>query len=74
MGDNDRGWRADLEFLVTESKMPRVLEKSYSRKDGPTAGGNGRIWESVEDHNDRVLDGWVERKRAELEAKKNATR
>ena len=31
MGGNDRGWMADLDFLVKAEKMARVIEKSYQR-------------------------------------------
>lgn len=30
MGDNSRGWRADFDFLMTESKFARIVEGSYN--------------------------------------------
>ena len=30
MGDNDRGWRADFEFLVKESSFYKTVEAKYA--------------------------------------------
>lgn len=31
-GDNDSGWRADIEFVLTESKIAKILEGAYESK------------------------------------------
>ena len=35
LGDNDRGWKADLDFLATESKFTKLMEGGYDRTDTP---------------------------------------
>lgn len=30
-GDNDRGWKADLDFICTQSKFTRIMEGSYAK-------------------------------------------
>ena len=54
MGDNDRGWKADLEFLVKADKMARVLEKSYQREN-KNGNHNG---------NEQAVLSWLNRKKA----------
>ena len=54
MGDNDRGWKADLEFLVKADKMARVLEKSYQREN-KNGNHNG---------NEQAVMSWLNRKQA----------
>ena len=38
LGDNDRKWRADLEWIVTASNLPKILEGKYAVK------GEKRKW------------------------------
>ena len=55
LGENDRKWRADFDFLVTESKFTRLMEGGYDRAPSGGSGGNGGgggimdAWASVMD-------------------------
>lgn len=40
-GDNDRGWRADFDFILQAKSFARVMEGCYDRK-GRSGGGGGR--------------------------------
>jgi uncharacterized protein YdaU (DUF1376 family) len=40
-GDNDRGWKADLEWLTTERNLVKVLEGKYERRNGSGNFGGG---------------------------------
>ena len=40
LGQNDRGWKADIGWLVEQKNMVKVLEGNYSRHDS-----SGSIWE-----------------------------
>ena len=52
-GDNDRGWKASLDFLLQKSSFTRLMEGSYDRSPGRHAtdrGANSRT------RNDAILD------------------
>lgn len=38
-GNNDRGWRADADFMLTQSKFTRLIEGGYDRAAAAAAGG-----------------------------------
>lgn len=40
-GDNDRGWVADLDFLVTQSKFTKLMEGSYDARTPSNNPANG---------------------------------
>jgi hypothetical protein len=45
-GDNDRGWKADFDFLVQAKSFTRLMEGAYDRKQG--ANGKYTIRDSIE--------------------------
>ena len=68
LGENSRGWTADLDWLLNESNMAKVLEGKYlpkSRKSAPATG------ERVPRHEGQ--DEWTERILAELNIPGGAT-
>ncbi|SBV93999.1 hypothetical protein KL86APRO_10455 [uncultured Alphaproteobacteria bacterium] len=42
LGDNDRSWRADFDFIVSETKFARLMEGSYDRAAAPRAAAAAR--------------------------------
>lgn len=41
-GRNDRHWRADLDFLLTASKLPKVIEGAYDDRKAPAAAADDK--------------------------------
>lgn len=52
-GNNDRGWKADIDFALSEEKMNRVLEGKY---DETTGRNNGRSGQTRGDKLDDILE------------------
>jgi hypothetical protein len=63
LGENDRGWRADIDFVLTQSKFTKLMEGGYdrsSRVQGANAGGlTGFAAVAAELASGRG-DGWVD--------------
>lgn len=60
LGDNDRGWKADLDFVSTESKFTKLIEGGYDRGPGKANGaGGGRGAEPSRDEWDAAILGSV---------------
>lgn len=49
LGENDRRWRADFDFVVTESKFARLMEGSYDRAStaGRTSARSGKAFDDA---------------------------
>ena len=41
LGSNDRGWRVDFDFMVSESKFTKLMEGAYDRKGNGTGASPG---------------------------------
>ncbi len=53
-GDNDRGWTANIDFLLAESSFTKLMEGNYDvRKNGPARNSTG---ETVDEANRRRRD------------------
>jgi hypothetical protein len=59
MGENDKGWTADLEWLVRPKNMPKVIECKYKSRDGPAL--DGKLSKQGQT-TARNLAVWLERK------------
>lgn len=47
-GENDRGWRADFDFVVSESRFTRLMEGRYDSHGPPAASRRGGIVQAAE--------------------------
>lgn len=49
-GSNNRGWKADIDFVLQEKSFTRLMEGSYDRTDPPPGGdGGGSIMDAFDD-------------------------
>jgi uncharacterized protein YdaU (DUF1376 family) len=46
-GDNDRGWKADFDFLVQAKSFTRLMEGSYDRRQAQNGNGKHTIRDSI---------------------------
>jgi hypothetical protein len=47
-GDNDRGWRADFDFLLQEKSFTKLMEGSYDRRPNRSGGASAEeAWNNV---------------------------
>lgn len=65
-GDNDRGWRADLDFILQASSFTRLMEGAYDRStvSRPAAGKQGNTIAGGFD----IIDRAIEQRERELAA------
>lgn len=47
-GQNDRGWRADIEFLLKADTHVKVMEGKYDSRNAGSTSVNRSLWEKVE--------------------------
>lgn len=56
-GENDRGWKADFDFLVTESKFTKLMEGGYDRSDNARA---AKPADRQQANTDRRRNAWLD--------------
>jgi len=66
LGENDRSWRADIDFLLSLSKFTKLMEGAYDRSgkvQGPNAGGLTGFAAVAAELSAGSGDGWLEEAR-----------
>ena len=43
LGDNDRGWKVDFDFLITQSKFTKLMEGAYDSRKQTKGGANDEL-------------------------------
>ena len=54
MGDNDKGWMADLDFILRPDKVTKIIEGSYKSSKNKKDGSTNKFDNNYKDNEERI--------------------